>query len=260
MKSSVRKNSGLRSDRTARIHSEVVLYLFHVLKLKKMEGRPFTRLYKAAFVSDSRGKFMESNFNAITDFPVQFSVYQRNGAKLEMLWETIEQILLFEHVDIVYILGGVCNLTDPIIHNGNRQFWPPTNLTGRVNNLSSTMSDIFGNYSLMYTNTKLCMLPEPGLDLVKYNRILNPVDHNLLLIQNELEQKLHFLQELTRSLNASVNMKTPWTLDITHARRNGRCIPVYDRLSDGLHFPTVIRRKYARILSKHAYTTCTASN
>lgn len=235
---------------------EVVSYMLPV-NLKKMEGRPFTRIYKAALVSDSRGKLMEGNFNAITDFPVQFCVYHRSGAKLENLWETIEQILLFEHVDIVYILGGICNITDPIIIDGNRQFWPPTNLTGRVNALSSIMSDIFGNYSLMYTNTKLCMLPEPGIDLVKYNRIRDPVDYNILMTQNELEGKLHFLQELTRSLNASVNIKTPWTLDITHARRNGRIVPVYDRLSDGLHFPTSIRRKLARILSKHAYSTCT---
>lgn len=238
---------------------EVYNYLI-IVNLKIMEGRPFNRLYKAALVSDSRGKLMENSFNSITDFPVQFSVYYRNGAKLEHLWETIEQILLFEHVDIIYILGGVCNITDVTSYNGLRQFWPPPNLTSRVNALSSIMSDIFGNYSLMYTNTKLCMLPEPGLDLIRYNRIANPVDYRLLLIQHELEDKLHFLQELTRSLNATVNMRTPWTLDITHARRHGRIVPVYDRLSDGLHFSTHIRKKYARMLSKHAFMSCAIRN
>lgn len=160
---------------------------------------------------------MEGSFNAITDFPVEFSIYFHSGAKIGKLWETIEQILLFEHMDIVYVLGGVCNLTDPHMQNGQSQFWPPNILTGRVNELSSTLSYMFGNYSLMFTNTKFCMLPEPGLDLVRYNGIMNPVDYEIFLIQYELERKLHFLHELTRSLNASVNMSTPWTLDITHA-------------------------------------------
>lgn len=122
------------------------------------------------------------------------------------------------------------------------------------------MSDMFSNYSLMFTNTRFCMLPEPGLDLIRYNGILNPVDFNLLMIQDELERKLHFLQELTRSLKDSVNMTTPWTLDITHARRHGHMVPVHDRLVDGLHFSTTIRRKYAKVLTKHAYRKCSGIN
>lgn len=216
-----------------------------------------SRIIRAAIVSDSRGRSLDFLFSQLFDFPVEFTVYYRNGAHLRDLWETVEQIILFDHTDIVYLYGGVCDLTDKMYINGVKQYWPPANLNARINEINSVMSDIFSNFTLMYTTTKLCLIPEAGLDLIKYNAVPDPVPRHLLVIQEDIEKKLHFLQELAKSLNHSVGMITPFTLDVTHARRSGRMVPVYNRLYDGLHPSLSVKKKFAKIIMKHAYRVCT---
>lgn len=86
------------------------------------------------------------------------------------------------------------------------------------------MRDIVNNFKIMpkKTSCKLAFLPEPGLELVRYNKIPHPVPWRILVEQSELEDDLELLQLYTRVLNSHIGSLTPWTLDISHAHRNGQ--------------------------------------
>lgn len=211
---------------------------------------------KAILISDSRGKFLDTIFNSLNEYPVEFTVCRRNGARLADLWEIAESAILFNHPDIIYLYGGVCDLTEAsYLPNGLREFWPSENFVWKINKTKRLLYDIVNNFELMYTSTKLCILPEPGLDLIRYNNTPNPVPRYMLELQEDMEDGLKYLQKITSHLNSSMGMETPWFLDITHARRHRRLIPVYDRLRDGLHPGYNLRRKICKILVKHAFET-----
>lgn len=143
-----------------------------------MEGRLFTKTIRAALVTDSRGKDMEALFHSY--MRTEFTVHYQSGAGQRLMWETIRHIILFQHIDIIYLLGGVCDLSDRQYDSrGCRQFWPPQDIGGRFNNVNSLLTDITNNYLIMYTSTKFFIIPDPGLDLIRYNNIQNPVPKHL---------------------------------------------------------------------------------
>lgn len=116
------------------------------------------------------------------------------------------------------------------------------------------MRDIIHNFKLIpcKPGCKLAFLPEPGLDLIRYNKIPHPVPWRILIIQEEIEERLELLQLYTRALNSHVGSLTPWTMDTTHAHRNGRLVPVYDRTTDGLQFSGLQVKKLAEIIANFA--------
>lgn len=104
---------------------------------------------------------------------------------------------------------------------------------------------------MLKTDAKLVILPEPGMDLIKVNRIPHPVPWRLLVIQSELEDRLELLRLYTKAINLHLGVVTPWSLDITQTYRNHEVHPVYDRLHDGLHFSGTQVVKLAKILAEN---------
>lgn len=199
----------------------------------------FTKIKKnVLIVTDSRGAWLHLELRKYQLPHIKFSVMYRRGAKLRNLWEIIEGCLLTRPLDYIIILGGVCDITDRHVVDGVREYWPPTNLDARFDSIYRDMRDIARNFKLLTSDSscKLVFLPEPGIDLVKYNRVLHPVPWRILVCQAELEERLELLQLYTRALNSYLGTKTLWTMDVTHAHRNGRLIPVYDHMTDGVHF------------------------
>lgn len=205
-------------------------------------------------VTDSRGSWLHYELKKYQLPHLYFRVIYRKGAGLKYLWEIIEGCLLTHHWDYVFILGGVCDVTDRYLINGRREYWPPCNLDNRFEQIYTTMRDIATNFKLLNQSNacRMAFLPEPGVDLVKYNRVPHPVPWRILVIQSELEIRLELLQLYTRALNSHLGSLTPWTMDVTHAHRNGRLIPVYDRMNDGVHFSGAQIRKLTEILANFA--------
>lgn len=131
-----------------------------------------------------------------------------------------------------------------------------TDLDGRFEELYGYMRDIIHNFKLIPHNPKckLAFLPEPGLDLIKYNKIPHPVPWRLLVTQSEIEDRLDLLQLYTRALNSLTGSITPWSMDISHAHRNGKLVPVYERMPDGLHFSGNQVKKLADVIANFART------
>lgn len=202
-------------------------------------------------VTDSRGAWLHREFRRYQTHLLKFSVIYRRGAGLETLWEIIEWNILSKNFDYVFLLGGVCNITDKITINGRREFWPPQDLDGRFSRIHQLIRDIAKNFKLLKTGAKLILLPEPGLDLIRVNRIPHPVPWRALVIQSEIEDRLELLHLYTRAINSYLGVITPWSLDLTHSYRNHEIHPVYERLPDGLHFSGAQVARLARILAEY---------
>lgn len=195
---------------------------------------------------------MKSELIRYNDRALHFHTRYRKGAKLVDLWELAEPDLIAGQIDLVIIMGGICNITD-VQHDdhGNRNFWPPNDIALRFGEIKALMSEMANNHRLLNTGTKLCFIPEAGIDLAKYNYPYEQRQNGVLTLQYELENELEDLRNFTKSLNDSLNVLTPWTLKVTHHRRASKWIPVYSRMSDGLH-PTLYQAyQMAKILHKY---------
>lgn len=203
--------------------------------------------------SDSRGARICHLLRDQSDQNAIFRVRYRKGANLMQIWELIESDLLTKKIDLVIVMAGVCDLTDRYINTyGHRVFWPPFDLDSRFLQIENTMKSMANNFKLLGQGNKLCFLQEPGLDLVRWNRIQHPVPWQVLIRQASLEHNLDILQRFTLNLNSWLGVPTPWTLEVTHCLRNNKWIPVYDRLFDGIHPSQQQVNKYSRAIVRYA--------
>lgn len=209
----------------------------------------------AVILSDSRGARLGQELRALRSDYIHFRVRVNSGAKLAKLWEFAEYEILFNQPDVIFLYGGVCDLTDRFYTEfGERYFWTPFNIKDRVESIIDTMDmdSIMRNHLIMNTQTKLVFIPECGLDLLRYNGIEHPAPWRCLVAQADLDYNIRRLQTRARVINNTYGIGTPRTLDLTHSRRNGYMMPVYSRLYDGLHPPRSMVRNFARVI--HDFT------
>lgn len=209
------------------------------------------RKIQVLIISDSRGAYLWREFRRFSNNEAYFRVISRKGATLQRIWAIAELEILKGRPDIIIIYGGICNLTDHCYNNGRREFWPPVDFRTRTNEVADILHTIANNHKLLNVSIKLCILPEGGCDLLRYNRVPEPIPRELIRIQEDFERGLKYLQNVARDLNTYLNIPTPWSMDITHARRYGRLLPVYDRTRDGLHPSQEMAQELAEILSKY---------
>lgn len=195
------------------------------------------RKIRAKIFADSRGTWLGYHLKNMFHPNIDFTVKYRKGANIVKIWEMVEYDLLQDSADVYIIFGGVCDLTRKSYDIfGRRVFWPHDDLKCIFEDLTDKMETMARNFRLITQRATLCFLPEPGLDMVRYNQVPHPVPWYILLLQEMMEKNLRILQSKTYVINASMGSKTPWSLEVTHAKRGGRFVPVYDRTYDGLHF------------------------
>lgn len=186
--------------------------------------------------TDSRGSWLHYHLRNYQDYSIRYKVIYKKGAGLKALWEIAERAILTRPVDLILFLGGVCDMTEKIYINGRKFYWPTDDMETVFSEINTSMKDIAKNYRILNPSCKFVFLPDPGLDLIRVNRIPHPVPWRELVVQEELENHLELLHLYTRALNSYMGSLTPWTLDVSHSHRNGNLRPVYDRMYDGLHF------------------------
>lgn len=131
-------------------------------------------------------------------------------------------------------------------------------MSERFYEINGIIRDIAKNFKLMPVSCKLVLLPDPGLDMIRYNKIAHPVPWRLLVEQSELEERLHLLHLCIKAIlyikaiNSFLGTITPWSLDVSFSHRNGHMIPVYDRTYDRLHFSKDQVQKLASVVAVFA--------
>lgn len=211
--------------------------------------------------ADSRGTWLGHELNTFYHPKINFQVKYRKGASIVRIWEMVEVELIRNVTDLYVIFGGVCDLKRKSYDIlGRRRFWPHNDLKLIFESLTEKMEGMAYNFRLVNHHSILCFLPEPGLDLLRYNQVMHPIPWYLMILQESLEKNLRILQAKSKVINASIGSLTPWTLEVTHAKRAGRLIPVFDRLHDGLHFSPLQVTRLARLLVKFAENTLLGHN
>lgn len=196
---------------------------------------------------------MDSELQRLKDETTQFKVIVKRGAGLDRLWSETEKELRINRPDIVFIYGGVCDLTD--LHydtHGKRSVFLPKDMEARIISICDKHEDIASKFTKIESNSQLSFVMESGLDLIVYNGIKQPIPREWLEEQERLERFLPSLQDKARMLNSGLRSQTAWTLDATHARRGLLLSPVYSRLPDGLHPNEAVSRKLVKALRKAA--------
>lgn len=182
----------------------------------------------------------------MNDGMMQFTTIVKSGAGLDRLWLTAEKELGQRKYQIVFIYGGVCDVTDRLYDKfGTRSIVIPTNLETRIVAICDKMEHISTMFNQQGSSPVLSFIMEAGLDLVAYNRIPPPVPREWIEMQEKLEHFLPSLHDKAKMLNQQLGSLTAWTLDATHARRGSSLVPVYSRLPDGLHPNEVVAKKIA---------------
>lgn len=133
-----------------------------------MEGK---KIY-AVYLTDSRGAWLSHQIRQELmrqqTHDLSFTVIYRKGAGLALLWELAEKVLFTRKVDILFISGGICDITKPqYLPDGRRVFWPKYSLQDHFDTLIDIMNGIVNNFELLNLPCKLCFVPEPGADLVR---------------------------------------------------------------------------------------------
>lgn len=134
------------------------------------------RRIQALVLANSRGSYLWREFRRIPNDDTYFRVISRKGASLKKLWEIAESEIFKGRPDIIFLYGGICDLTDRFYNRyGCREFWPPADLVTRINEVADLRSSIATDITLMNIRVKLCFLPEAGCDLLKYNHCHEPI-------------------------------------------------------------------------------------
>lgn len=202
--------------------------------------------------TDSRGLWLR---NALTQHRIEnvaFHVNARKGAGLHLAWTLAEYDLMTRKVDMVIIATGICDLTERSYNQyGVREYWPPYDSDLRFRWVENTMKDVRNNFLLLDKKASLVFMPEPGADLLIYNRHFHPAQYLKLIAQESFMNNIEKLQKVTRSINDSLGSPTPRWLEATHDRRGHQWVPVYSRLYDGLHPTAAVVDKHAQIISEY---------
>lgn len=203
-------------------------------------------------ITDSRGSWLHYRLRQYQNRTIKFRVIYKRGAGLKMLWEIAEWAILTRPVDLIILLGGVCDMTSKIYIGESRFYWPLDDMDKTFTDISTITKDIARNYRMIAPACKFVFLPDPGADLIRLNRIPHPVPWRELVVQQELEEHLELLHLYTRALNSYMGSLTPWSLDVSHAHRNGNLRPVYDRFYDGIHFSSEQVSKLASEINRYS--------
>lgn len=207
-------------------------------------------VFRITLVCDSRGTLLQHYFNLKNQWnTVSYKVVVLKGRTLWDLWKIACDELMLGKADKVYLLGGICNLTSPVMVQGIRFFWPRKSINNLAAELVQCQIDIYEEILLHQFKGKLVLIPEFGADLIKYNRIAVQ-NAWMQTCQIDLDYNLPLIHNVTKDLNKAMGVKTPWTLDVLYkTARNGVRYPRYSLLADGLHpTPTVAERIAHQIL------------
>lgn len=210
------------------------------------------RKFQVYIYTDSRGLWLRNALSNYRSEKIVYHVNARKGAGLQLVWTLAEYDLMTRDIDLIIIQAGICDLTDRSYNeNGLREYWPPFDSDLRFNLVESTMWDIQNNFTLLDKDAKLVFMPEPGADLLIYNRHFHPARADRLIAQESFLNNIEKLQKATRQINLTLGSPTPRWLEATHDRRGLKWIPVYSRLYDGLHPTATVVDRYASIISEY---------
>lgn len=207
-------------------------------------------------ITDSRGKYLQGylNHHNRNFSKVVYTVEVHKGSKLQRLWRFAKPYLSTRSYDLIYIYGGICDITQKQRLNGETTYWPNINdgpIGADLISLYHEIANEYANSPDRYT-TKMCFIPEVGGNFIVYNQV--PYTDQYIEMQSAIELSLPGIQKAAKDANTLMAISSPWSLDTLYRRnKRGVLVPEYQRLADGIHPSQRMAEKLAIILIKHAH-------
>lgn len=66
--------------------------------------------------ADSRGSRLDSHLKEFNSSEISFIVHSKKGAGLLDIWNTVEPMIKEYSVNLVFIMGGICDVTDLFVN------------------------------------------------------------------------------------------------------------------------------------------------
>lgn len=210
--------------------------------------------YLVYIITDSRGKFFDlylAHHNVHKDVRFVLEVYR--GWTVSKLWAQARQVIKTKSPTLVYIMGGINDITSRDHSINLRQYWPSPSLSQAMLRLTRLLGRVVESHLRLNTTTKLCILPEIGGNLVRYNKLPKPFPSWAKSLQLNLKSRLLRLNEYIQTFNSLLDMATPWFLDTIYKKARGILRPNYSRLYDGIHPLKSTSERMVVCLIKHTH-------
>ena len=187
-------------------------------------------------VSDSRGANLLTSITPPTGYRVKMDI--QGGATLQDLLKNAKRVINNRPCEIVYILGGICSITQKEGDHISLPFDTTDEIYQSVKNLFKAVITSLDSFD----PTPVVLCPLVGVDLIMANDTSDqPAKKrkrgNPHPKQAVLDDSIIKLNEYIRLLNSERGYKTPELDSVVHRRHgtNSGWKHSYGRLRDGVH-------------------------
>ena len=156
---------------------------------------------KVLLVADSRGGGLQSIFTDMMDRPIEVDVYP--GAGLQTLFMKTRALLLQKYRDIVFVLGGICDLSS---RDPRTKLITMYNLTETefAEKLKAIIDQGLIDINAEFPNTQIVLCPLTGVDIRQYNKLSEIPDD-----QVRMNYTVTTINAMIKACNTCRNLPTP---------------------------------------------------
>ena len=206
---------------------------------------PSVRMKTIYIVSDSRGNGLEKLISPPSGFRIRFNI--QGGATLQQLLGNAKSVINSKPCELVYILGGICSITEKIRGEISLPFETADQIYDQTKDLLRALITSLDGYDS--TPVILCQMVGVDLKMANNSRSPAPVKTRkrgkVHPKQNILNSAIIKLNDYIKLLNSERGNETPELASVIHKHHGGDqgWRHNYNRLRDGVH-PTETTRKF----------------
>lgn len=207
---------------------------------------------KILIVADSRGRELVTEVSN-TFIHLDCEVIWKSGLSLLHTPGFAKNTILKLKPKLIYVLTGICDITEissyepwtvimknPDVHQTVYSYMTKLDLThSQINSMKTTI----GHQPMIIFPT------QTGLSLGKYNGMREGLMHPQQYIMNDA---INQINRNVTTLNASMNVSTPFLASSVHNRSRGKFRQTYRKLPDGCHPSRELVKTWASKLYENA--------
>ena len=203
------------------------------------------RRRKHVIMFDSRGDRLQAKIEKINKSDIPIEAWFFGGANYKRLQDEADYYAKFHPFDIIYIVGGVNELTTKDQYTGKYYFkWK--DYQELENHMFERITSVKNHLEKEHPATQFILCPMMGINLSVYNKDFN-VQH-----QEMVDNVTWSFNELIRSIYKETNLYVPDFSRPVHRQFGNNRRNMYHHLRDGLHLNNEALDKWANIAVKVA--------
>ena len=201
------------------------------------------RRRKHIMMFDSRGDQLQSKIEKINNTGIRIEAWFFRGANYKRLQDEADYYAKYNQFDIIYIVGGVNELTTKDHYTG-KYYFPWNDYQELENHMFERIDTVKKHLEKTHPATQFVLCPMMGMNLAEYIGDENK-DH-----QEMIDNVTWSFNELIRSFHKDTNIYIPDFAKPVHRQFGSERKNMYYHLGDGLHLNDDALKKWAKIALK----------